>query len=402
MLLLLQFSGFGPLYLPGAIRPTKKHHDDFELYQHLGHLSPFFVPPNTPESLVSGTPPGCTVKKAFLIHRHGSRHPHADELAVVRDLSYYINNNSDLFSKPKAQPPDAWSFLMKGWNCTLGTDDLTAPGREQLFDHGVRFRLRYADLYTESGDVLAGDEDRVVESARWFMDGYYGRDSNSSADLTPVGEDEETVSWITPHYSCPKWDSSFGEDDLSKWRAVYLPPITQRINRKLSKAYPGVNFTDAHVHGMLYACAYGTAAYGKSSSPWCDVFLPEEILQNEYESDLRMRGFAGYGLPGEMGSVLGSLLVSNMTAFLQEDEGQKLSLAFGHDKTIALALTATGLARDKSYPPTGPVDPDRAWQAAKLMLFASYMLWERLDCGGETRIQLILNGANYGLGSTGC
>lgn len=388
--------------IPFGMTPTTiKDHSEVDIHKHLGHLSPFFVPPNTPKSLESGTPPGCTVSKAFLIHRHGSRYPHPDELDIIQDLSYYINNNSALFSNPQSTLPKAWSFITKGWNSTLDTDALTAPGRQQLFDYGVALRLQYPDLYSET-DVLAGDEDRVVESARWFMDGYYGRDSNSTATLKLLGENNGTVSWITPHQTCPKWDTNFGENSTSEWQGTYLPPIAKRINKLLAKAYPGVQFTAAHIHGMLYACAYETAAYGIDSTPWCDVFKAEEIMDNEYEYDLRMRGFSGYGLPGEMGSVLGSLLVDNITSFLGRDDGPRLSLGFGHDKTIAFGLTTLGLASDKSYPPTGPVDPNRAWRSAKLMPFAGHMLWKRLECGGEKRVQLILNGANFGLRPTGC
>ncbi|KAI0379377.1 phosphoglycerate mutase-like protein [Hypomontagnella monticulosa] len=386
---------------PDLTPSTPRDHGEVDIHKHLGHLSPFFVPHNTPKSLESGTPPGCTVSKAFLIHRHGSRQPHPDELDIIQDLAYYINNNSALFSNPRTKLPKAWSFITKGWNSTLGTDALTAPGRQQLFDYGVALRLRYPDLYSET-DVVAGDEDRVVESARWFMDGYYGRDSNSTGTLRIIGEDNDTVSWITPHQSCPKWDSDFGENSTTKWQGTYLPPIAKRINKLLAKAYPGIQFTPAHIHGMLYACAYETATYGIDSTPWCEVFKTHEIMDNEYEYDLRMRGFCGYGLPGEMGTVLGSLLVSNVTSFLGRDDGPKLSLAFGHDKTIALGLTTLGLAADKSYPPTGPVDPGRAWRSAELMPFAGYMLWKRLECGEEKRVQLVLNGANYGLRPTGC
>ncbi|KAI1378085.1 phosphoglycerate mutase-like protein [Hypoxylon crocopeplum] len=401
VMLLFQCWDLSSKAISSLVPPTTENHHNFDLYKHLGHLSPFFVPPNTPWSLQSGTPPSCTVTKAFLIHRHGSRHPHQEELDIIQDLSYYINNNSALFSNPQAQLPDAWYFLTEGWNSSLGTDDLTAPGRQQLFDHGVALRLEYPDLYTET-DVLAGDEDRVVESARWFMDGYYGRDSNSTATLKILGEDDDTVSWITPHQTCPKWNSSFGDESVSKWLDAYLPPIARRVNAVLADAYPDANFTAAHVHAMLFACAYGTSAYGVGSSPWCEVFLPEEIMKNEYEYDLRMRGFSGYGLPGNMGPVLGGLLVSNVTDFLQRDEGPKLSFGFGHDKTISLGITALGLASDKSYPSAGPVDPDRAWRAAKQTPFAAYMFWQRLECGKEKRVQLIVNGANFDLGPTGC
>ncbi|RYP05019.1 hypothetical protein DL764_004094 [Monosporascus ibericus] len=388
--------------LPGT---ASSSNDEFDLYKHLGHLSPFFVPSNTPESLKSGIPPGCAVSKAFLIHRHGSRHPHEDELAVIRNLSDYINDNRELFSNPRAELPGEWSLLEQGWDSSaFGADDLTAPGRQQLFDHGVELRLLHPDLEPD-GDVLAGDENRVVESARWFMDGYFGRSANATADLRTVAEDPDTVSWITPWETCGRWRLGFGDEAVAQWGAVYLPPTAARINGLLADAFPGVNFTAGHVHGMLYACAYGTAVGGVGSSPWCGVFRPDEILRAEYEYDLQQRAFSGYGLPDDMGPVLGGMLVANATAFLRrrEEDVPNLSLNFGHDKTIALGLTALGLAADKEYPVTGPVDPDRRWRASRQMPFAAYMLWRRLECDdNDARIQLVLNGANFDLNPTGC
>lgn len=372
----------------------------FDLYKHLGNLSPYFVPDNTPASLKSGTPPGCTVEKGFLVHRHGSRNPLSDEVGVIQNLSYYINNNSALFSTPQTELPADYAFLTAGWNSTFTINDLSATGRQQLFDHGVAMKLKYPDLYTDV--VLAGDQDRVVESAMWFMDGYYGRYANSTATLERIAEDDLTVSWITPVDTCDGWEYSLGGSLVSEWGAVYLPPIAKRINSVLSAAYPTVNFTAAHVHGMLYACAYGTAVYGIDSSPWCPIFLPEEILNHEYEYDLLMRGAFGYGLPDDMGTVVGSLLVSNVTSFLQQDSGPNLSLNFGHDTTIDLGLTALGLAADPAYPPEGPVNATRAWRTANQVPFAAQMFWRSLSCGDDTRIQLLLNEANFDLSPTGC
>lgn len=372
----------------------------FDVYKHLGNLSPYFVPDNTPASLKSSTPPGCTVEKGFLVHRHGSRNPLSDEIGAIQNLSYYINNNSALFSAPETELPAEYDFLTAGWNSTFTINDLSAPGRQQLFDHGVAMKLKYPDLYTDV--VLAGDQDRVVESAVWFMDGYYGRSANSTATLERIAEDDDTVSWITPVNTCDAWEYSLGGGLVTEWGAVYLPPIAERINGLLSEAYPTVNFTTAHVHGMLYACAYGTAVYGIDSSPWCPIFEPEEILNHEYEYDLLMRGAFGYGLPGNMGEVTGSLLVSNVTAFLQDDSGPNLSLNFGHDTTIDLGLTALGLAKDLEYPTQGPVNATRAWRTANQVPFAANMFWRSLSCGEDARIQLLLNEAAFDLGPTGC
>lgn len=388
-------------FLPALASPVVSSSScKFDLYKHLGNLSPYFVPDNTPASLKSGTPPGCTVEKGFLVHRHGSRNPLSDEVGVIRNLSYYINNNTALFSGPQTELPQEFAFLTDGWNSTFTINDLSATGRQQLFDHGVAMKLKYPELYTDV--VLAGDQDRVVESAVWFMDGYYGRSANSSATLERIAEDDVTISWITPMDTCEAWKYSFGGALVSEWGAVYLPPIAKRINGVLSAAYPHVNFTAAHVHGMLYACAYGTAVYGVDSSPWCSVFMPEEILNHEYEYDLLMRGAFGYGLPNGMGTVIGSLLVSNVTAFLQDTAGPNLSLNFGHDTTIDLGLTALGLAADPEYSPEGPVNATRGWRTANQVPFASQMFWRSLSCGGESRIQLLLNEANFDLKPSGC
>jgi acid phosphatase len=185
---------------------------------------------------------------------------------------------------------------------------------------------------------------------------------------------------------------------------ICLPPIASRINKVLAVTYPGINFTASNAHGMLWACAYGTAVYGEGNSPWCPVFKEQEILNFEYELDLLMRGSFGYGLPNGQGPAIGSLLVSNITAFMKANgsSAQNLSLNFAHDTTIDLGLTALGLANDTSYPAAGPPSPSRLWRTSSQVPFAAQMLWNRLDCAGEKRIQLILNGANFDLSPVGC
>lgn len=381
-------------------RTSSTPNSAFDVYHHLGNLSPYSKAPNTPLNLSSGVPPGCKVDKAFLIHRHGSRQPLSDEITYIQNLSSYINSNKAIFSKPATKPPSKFSFLQLGWNSTFTINDLSAPGRQQLFDHGVAFKLKHPQLYTNQ--VLAGNQDRVVESAEWFMDGYYGRYASSNATLNLIAENSTTVSWITSMDTCDAWEYSFGSDLVDAWGAVYLPPITARLNKQLSASFPGVNFTADHVHGMLYACAYGTAVYGENSSPWCALFTPEEILHNEYEYDLLMRGAFGYGQPGDMGPVLGSFLVGNVSAFMHQSSAN-LSLNFGHDTTIDQGLTALNLAYDDAFPSEGPPNPDRAWRTAKQVPFAAQMLWYGLACdGGQQRIQLSLNEANFDLAPTGC
>jgi acid phosphatase len=126
--------------------------------------------------------------------------------------------------------------------------------------------------------------------------------------------------------TCAKWDYDYGNNATVVWGRVYLPPITERLNKLL----PGVGLVDDNTHGALYACAYDLAAYG--TSPWCDVFTLKETEDFEYvepaspsvqllltysstiryELDLLMDGAFGYNLPDKMGPTLGALYVNTL------------------------------------------------------------------------------------------
>jgi len=82
-------------------------------------------------------------------------------------------------------------------------------------------------------------------------------------------------------------------------------------------------------------------------SPWCDFFTHEEVYNFEYELDLLMDGAFGYGLPGQMGPILGTLYVNKLIERFSNKTGDagELYLEFGHDTTIDQALTALGLAK---------------------------------------------------------
>ena len=67
--------------------------------------------------------------------RHGSRYPLGNELAFVTSLVQKLGNNTAAIKKAKL--PEGLAFLKDGYTSTLGVNDLTPPGRMQLFQHGV-------------------------------------------------------------------------------------------------------------------------------------------------------------------------------------------------------------------------------------------------------------------------
>ena len=91
------------------------------------------------------------------------------------------------------------------WLTSITLADLFSPPLNS-------FRLKYAHL--EADSVLAGLQDRVVESAQWFALGYFGREwaSLNATAFEVIAEDEVTVSWITPMDTCKNWKYAYGND----------------------------------------------------------------------------------------------------------------------------------------------------------------------------------------------
>ncbi|CAL1716254.1 unnamed protein product [Somion occarium] len=352
---------------------------DFDFEAHLGNLSPYHKAP-LQSGLKADLPADCKVEQVVLMHRHGSRFPLSNELPFITNLVSKLSNNSAAIQKAKL--PDNLAFLKEGYTTTLGVNDLTAPGRAQLFQHGVALRLKYPQF--EGTTVLAGLQDRVIESAQWFAQGYFGREwtSLNATAFSTLPEDNQTVSWITPDWTCPNWDYNFGNNLTVEWGQLYLPPIAKRLN----KVIPGLNLTSDDAHGALFACAYDLAAHG--ISPWCSAFTQSEIQDFEYELDLLMNGAFGYGLPGDMGPILGAVYVNTLIERLTNGSGTALPiyLEFGHDTSIDLALTGLGYVKDS--PPlrnsaNGPIRTNRKWRTSSQVPFAAQMVWEKFTCSSS-------------------
>ncbi|CAE6525056.1 unnamed protein product [Rhizoctonia solani] len=352
--------------------------------QHLGNLSPYKKAP-VPTGVQETLPSDCTVDQVFYIGRHGSRYPLASELVFIQGLSSKLAIASA--SIHSARLPPELEFLKSGYNTTLGHDDLTAPGRLQLFEHGVNFKLKYPQVSVT--DLLVGGQDRVEESAQWFREGYFGRNWANISTFTVIPEDSKTISgnmhmetmWLT-----------------IEWGTHYLPLITKRLN----KLIPSANLTDADTHGALYACAYDAAAYGIEKSPWCGVFTQSELLDFEYELDLLMVGAFGYGLPDGMGALLGSTIVNKVIEIFTNSSNSLVS--FGHDTTIDFALTSLGLAKDMPSlsPNVSSPKSSRKWRTTNQVPFGAQMLFEKFTCISSAKgpqIRLILNDSPFPLPS---
>jgi acid phosphatase len=73
--------------------------------------------------------------------RHGSRLPTKGNWDAVQDLVAKLESASDAIAK--AELPHNLKFLKDGYTFKSGHDSLTAPGRAELFKHGVEYVISW-------------------------------------------------------------------------------------------------------------------------------------------------------------------------------------------------------------------------------------------------------------------
>ncbi|KAH7913719.1 phosphoglycerate mutase-like protein [Hygrophoropsis aurantiaca] len=356
----------------------------------LGNLSPYHVA-STVSGIQKDLPSDCSVEQVILMHQHGSRGPLDDAFSLMQGLYHLFDNSSDIVQL--SDLPPQLKFLEDIPKREFALGELTPVGRQQLFSHGVDFLSRYPYLTTNM--ILAGNQSRDIESSRWFAQGYFGHDA-LNVSFVALPDSGTEPSWIRPWLSCPRWQD-FGDAEALKWVEIYVPHIISRLNGVIS----GLDLTDDHVRGALYACAYELAAYDRS--PWCGLFSPEELLQFEYELDVYTVNSFGHNLPDNMGPIMGAVYVKKLIERLTNSTGdaKPLYLEFGHDVTIYLALTALGLAKDSSNPSDDDtIRSDRQLRTSYQAPFAANMVWEKFTCSKSfegSQVRLVLNEATFPL-----
>lgn len=347
-----------------------------------GILTPYHDRANVP-GVHPELPSDCTVNQVMLLHRHGSRGPTGEQ--------YYIQKLVETLANATLPPhlPKNLLFLKDGYQSDLVPEKLTIIGGKQLFDHGVQFASMYPTLTTDV--ILSTDMDRVVDSAYTFSLGY-----GKPVEIITFDDIHLPVNWVLPWEECPNFDPESGMKIVNEWVNKYIPPITKRLNNLL----PGVGLSNHDVIGALYACTYDLAAHGVS--PWCGVFLPNELRGLEYQFDLLMDSVSGHISMYDIGPVVGSVYINQLIGRFTNitGEAEELYLEFGHTLSILVAMAAMNLNKDKEPLSSDQIRSPRKFRTSNQTPFGAWMIWERFSCRQSfdgPQIRLLLNSATYPL-----
>ncbi|KAG5931321.1 hypothetical protein E4U60_006200 [Claviceps pazoutovae] len=380
-----------------------------------GPYSPYFSAP--PAFHSTEVPRGCKVTFASVLSRHGSRFPTKKKSQAYRNLVERIQRDVQTYG-----PGYGW---IKNYRYSLGQNDLTPPGRKELFRSGVQFFKRYENLGRRNlrPFIRASGSDRVIKSAEHFARGFYrakgffariksfGRYTNK---MVVIPEQKGVMNPLT-HGNCKSFEAGLhaknASDAKNAWLKIWGTPVMNRLNRNLK----GANLTLEETVYMMDLCPFNVAATTRNQlPPFCRLFSRREWVSYDYYQSLNkwhtygpgnpMASTQGVGYVNELVARLtGTAVQDNTTTNVELDSnpatfplGRSLYADFSHDNTLLAVFGALGLYTNETVLPTNHVVPAiRAggYSASWTVPFAARMYVEKMDCrdGQQDLVRVLVN-----------
>ncbi|KAF2241260.1 acid phosphatase [Trematosphaeria pertusa] len=363
---------------------------------------------SVPSEVDVDAPEGCSVSFASVLSRHGGRDPTMGKTIAYGATIALIQNSSTAF-------PDEFAFL-KDYKYTLGADQLTDAGRQEMVNSGAHFYQRYKKLLKENAPfVRSSGQDRVVESANKWLQGYAQaakQSSPASIDVTiPEGAG---INNTLSHEICTAFESGpadkIGDAAQDIWIAQFVPPIQARVNSKL-----GTNLSTAETIYLMDMCPFDTLSSPTARvSDFCRLFTEAEWHQYDYYQSLGK--YYGYGNGNPLGPTQGVGYVNELLARLTQTPVQdhtntnqtldadpatfpldrKAYADFSHDNDMSAIFAALGLYNSTTPLSNTSIEDTTAtngFSAAWTVPFAARMYVEKLSCedAQEEYVRVIMN-----------
>jgi hypothetical protein len=362
---------------------------------------------SVPSEINVGPPKGCEVTFANVLSRHGGRDPTIGKTIAYHVLIADIQNTTATY-------PKGFEFL-KDYEYTLGADQLTDAGRQEMVNSGAHFFRRYEKLMKKHIPfVRAGGQHRVAESAeRWLMGVAQSLKEEARKIDVVIPEGPQWNNTLS-HDICPAFEGGpnhgLGDRAQQIWASKFVPPIQKRINAAL-----GTNLDETSIVYLMDMCPFDTLAHPTANmSPFCDLFTEKEWQAYDYFQTLGK--YYGYSVGNPLGPTQGVGYVNELLARLTKQPvddntntnrtldsdpatfplDRKVYADFSHDNDISGVLAALGLYNNTKPLSNTTIEgthKTHGYSAAWTVPFASRLYVEKLQCKHEKEesVRVIVN-----------
>ncbi|KAF2497267.1 phosphoglycerate mutase-like protein [Lophium mytilinum] len=404
------FWAFSRVYSIEPLEPSKPCDSIDEGYRCSPNISHFWGQYSLYFSVPSDIPPeppkGCSITFAQILSRHGGRDPTFGKSIWYNYTINKIQQNTKEYNNEFA--------ILADYEYTLGADQLTAAGRQQMVNSGIRFYRFYEALASKHVPfVRSSGQHRVIESGEKWLEGFgkAKNDGKPAPDMVIISEDEGSNNTLS-HGLCTAFeDSHTGSAAQAAWAGIFIPPIQKNVNTHLV----GADLTQSEVIYLMDLCPFETVAHPTAKlSGICGLFSEKEWQQYDYYQSLgKYYGYAdGNPLGATQGAGFVNELIARMTGNPVEDKtctnhtlnsdsktfplDRRLYADFSHDNDMASIFSAFGLHNSTSplsNTTLETVKDTRGYAASWTVPFAARAYFEKMMCEGEDEefVRIIVN-----------
>ncbi|XP_032520971.1 multiple inositol polyphosphate phosphatase 1-like isoform X2 [Danaus plexippus] len=351
--------------------------------------------------------PGCQPIAIWLLNRHGSHNPEADEIPDLQKLTDLKNNiianyKNGNFRNTNIRMCTSDVNLLERWewnsrqNVTFA-GELTSDGYISTQELAQAWKQRFPGLLTDNRhDYLFKfvNDQRSETTFRAFTEGLF-RSQADNYDI-PKESDEKL---LRPYKFCPSWTKQVEEnnDTLSQLRTFESKQEFKEMITNISLRM-GFNYdVQREVVQRAYdMCRYNKAWNVAQISPWCAVFSKDDLKRLEYAEDLETYYKYGYG--SYMNQQIGCTGVKDMMDFFkihvehETPQQPRATVHFTEAAMLFLSLTSFGARRDAA-PLTGdnyhtPTATARHWTSSSISPYNANLAAILYKCTPNSNFQI--------------
>ena len=369
-------------------------------------------------NLSASVPDQCQITFVQILSRHGARDPTASKTTSYNATINKIHSSVTSYGA-------GYEFI-QSYKYTLGADQLTTFGQQEMVNSGRKFYDRYHALTKQlTPFVRSSGEARVVESAQNFTQGFHdARIAHMPSNLDPtypypivvISEDAGSNNTLN-HGLCTSFedgfDSTIAGGAQATWAKIFTPPITARLNANL----PGANLSMTQTIYMMDLCPFNTVANPLGIvSQFCGLFEESEWKSYDYYQSLgKYYGFSfgnplgptqGVGFTNELIARLTDTPVVDHTSTNSTLDSSPLTFPisknvslyadFSHDNDMTGIFSALGLYNDTALLSNTTRETNaesNGYSASWTVPFAARAYFEKMACVGQTEelVRVIVN-----------
>ncbi|KAG9249320.1 histidine phosphatase superfamily [Calycina marina] len=377
--------------------------------QYWGQYSPYY---SVQSEIPNDVPGECKITFAQLLSRHGARDPTYEKSLLYRMTIDKVHRDAISYT-------ESFKFI-QDYLYSLGANQLTVFGEQQMVNSGHHFYDRYQDLASHiTPFIRSADQNRVVQSGLNWTQGFHQarlshlkkKHDNFPYPILNISEAAGSNNTLD-HGLCNPFElSNSGSEAQRIWLNTFIPPILQRLNNNL----PGANLSNVEALFIMDLCPYETVASSTGKlSPFCNLFSEKEWQEYDYYQSVGK--YYGYSWGSELAPSQGVGFVNELIARLTHTPVHDntstnhtldssnitfplhatLYADFSHDNDMMAIFSALGL-----YNETEPltketmqsVEQMKGYAASRAVPFAGRAYFEKMSCKGEKEemVRIVVN-----------